>query len=52
MTDETLDLERIGFDAHFRAQFAALNETLLPARVAIAYGESYIVWTARDPAKE
>jgi ribosome biogenesis GTPase len=46
-------LEAIGFDAHFQARFAALAGPLplIPARIAIAHGESYIAWTARGSCK-
>ena len=51
MADELIELERIGFDANFRSQLAALSGVLVAARVAIAHGESYVVWTDRGPRK-
>jgi ribosome biogenesis GTPase len=52
MTEPIPTLEAIGFDAHFQSQVAALGEDdLIPARIAIAHGESYIAWTARGACK-
>jgi hypothetical protein len=42
MTEPIRTLEAIGFDAQFRSQAAALGDDLVPARIAIAHGESYI----------
>lgn len=49
MTEAKLELETVGFDAQFRAALAGLGGAFEPARVAIAYGESYIVWTEHGP---
>lgn len=38
-------LASIGFDSFFEAQLAAQGGGLLPARIAIAHGESYVSWT-------
>ena len=44
--DPRLDkLAAIGFDAFFEAQLAKLDGGLVPARIAIAHGESYDCWT-------
>lgn len=51
MTEPVRTLEAIGFDAHFRRQMAALGDDLVPARIAIAHGESYIAWTERGSCK-
>ena len=51
MTDSLPPLEAIGFDAHFQNQIAALAGDLVPARIAIAHGESYIAWTAGASCK-
>jgi ribosome biogenesis GTPase len=51
MTEPLRTLEAIGFDAHFRGQLAALGDDLVPARIAIAHGESYIAWTGRGACK-
>jgi len=51
MTEPIRTLEAIGFDAHFRSQVAALGDDLVPARIAIAHGESYIAWTDRGSCK-
>jgi ribosome biogenesis GTPase / thiamine phosphate phosphatase len=51
MTGPIPTLEAIGFDAHFQGQVAALGGDLVPARIAIAHGESYIAWTERGPCK-
>jgi ribosome biogenesis GTPase len=51
MTEPLRTLEAIGFDAHFRSQLAALGDDLVPARIAIAHGESYIAWTDRGACK-
>ncbi len=39
-------LSSIGFDPFFEAQLDALGGGLVPARIAIAHGESYVSWTA------
>jgi ribosome biogenesis GTPase / thiamine phosphate phosphatase len=44
-------LEEIGYDAHFAARMAALDGALVPARIAIAHGESYIAWTRQGICK-
>jgi ribosome biogenesis GTPase len=51
MTEPLPTLEAIGFDAHFQNQVAALGDDLVPARIAIAHGESYVAWTARGACK-
>ncbi len=38
-------LEAIGFDPFFAAQLEKLDGGLVPARIAIAHGESYVSWT-------
>lgn len=48
------DLERIGFDAHFQSAFRELGDDaakLIPARIAVAHGESYLAWTSRGNCK-
>jgi ribosome biogenesis GTPase len=52
--DGGASLEAIGYDAYFQARFAALAggpQPLIPARIAIAHGESYIAWTGRGSCK-
>ena len=44
-------LEQIGFDDVFQAQLAHLDGGLVPARIAIAHGESYVAWTSEGPCK-
>ena len=51
MTEPLPPLEAIGFDAHFQNQVAALGDDLVPARIAIAHGESYIAWTGHGSCK-
>jgi ribosome biogenesis GTPase / thiamine phosphate phosphatase len=51
MTDAAWSLEAIGYDAHFATRLAALGGALVPARIAIAHGESSIAWTARGTCK-
>ena len=51
MTEPIRTLEAIGFDARFQSQVAALGDDLVPARIAIAHGESYVAWTARGSCK-
>ncbi len=51
MTDVAWSLEAIGYDAHFATRLAALGGALVPARIAIAHGESSIAWTARGACK-
>jgi ribosome biogenesis GTPase len=51
MTEPIRTLEAIGFDAQFQIQVAALGDDLVPARIAIAHGESYIAWTSRGACK-
>ena len=45
------NLERIGFGPFFAEQFARLEPGLVPARIAIAHGESYIAWTEGGVSK-
>ena len=45
LSEATSNLERIGFDPFFAAQLGELDGGLVPARIAIAHGESYIAWT-------
>ena len=46
MIEESVpSLEQIGFDPFFAAQLQKLDGGLMPARIAIAHGESYIAWT-------
>jgi ribosome biogenesis GTPase / thiamine phosphate phosphatase len=45
------ELERIGFGPFFESQLAELEPGLVPARIAIAHGESYVAWTATGVAK-
>ena len=49
MSDD--ELERIGFGPFFESQLAALEPGLVPARIAIAHGESYVAWTATGVCK-
>ena len=50
--DQTVpSLEAIGFDPFFEAQLAKLDGGLVPARIAIAHGESYVSWT-RDGVRK
>ncbi|MES1172116.1 MAG: ribosome small subunit-dependent GTPase A [Bacteroidota bacterium] len=42
---DPVELERIGYDAHFQTRFNALKGELVPGRIAIAHGESYVAWT-------
>ena len=51
MTESIPTLEAIGFDEQFRSQVAALGGDFVPARLAIAHGESYIAWTEGGPCK-
>jgi ribosome biogenesis GTPase len=51
MTEPIPTLEAIGFDSQFESQVAALGGDLVPARIAIAHGESYIAWTERGSCK-
>jgi ribosome biogenesis GTPase len=44
-------LERIGFDPFFEAQLNELDGGLVPARIAIAHGESYVAWTSAGVRK-
>jgi ribosome biogenesis GTPase / thiamine phosphate phosphatase len=44
-------LERIGFGPFFADQMAALDAGLVPARIAIAHGESYVAWTEAGVGK-
>ncbi|MEA2701210.1 MAG: ribosome biosis GTPase / thiamine phosphate phosphatase [Myxococcales bacterium] len=44
-------LSSIGFDPFFEAQLGALDGGLVPARIAIAHGESYVSWT-RDGVRK
>ncbi len=45
------ELDRIGFGPFFEAQLAAFEPGLVPARIAVDYGESYIAWTASGVGK-
>lgn len=45
------ELKRIGFGPFFEAQLAQLEPGLVPARIAIAHGESYVAWTAAGVGK-
>ena len=45
------ELERIGFGPFFQSQLAQLSPGLVPARIAIAHGESYVAWTATGAGK-
>ena len=50
--DQTVpSLEAIGFDPFFEAQLEKLDGGLVPARIAIAHGESYVSWT-RDGVRK
>jgi ribosome biogenesis GTPase len=51
MTEGGWDLEAIGYDAHFRDRLAALGDALVPARIAIAHGESYVAWASLGTCK-
>jgi ribosome biogenesis GTPase len=51
MTDGKRTLEEIGYDAHFQARMAALDGAFVPARIAIAHGESYIAWSRQGICK-
>jgi ribosome biogenesis GTPase len=51
MTKAGLSLEAIGYDAHFESRLAALEGAFVPARIAIAHGESYVAWTSRGSCK-
>jgi ribosome biogenesis GTPase len=44
-------LERIGFAPFFKTQLEALDGGLVPARIAIAHGESYVAWTSTGVRK-
>jgi ribosome biogenesis GTPase len=44
-------LAQIGFRPFFAEQLAVLDGGLVPARIAIAHGESYVVWT-QDGARK
>jgi ribosome biogenesis GTPase len=46
-----VELERIGFGPFFETQLARLEPGLVPARIAIAHGESYVAWTATGVGK-
>ena len=45
MSETGHGLERIGFGPFFAEQVASLDAGLVPARIAIAHGESYVAWT-------
>ena len=51
MSDIGFDLERIGFGPFFAEQLASLDAGLVPARIAIAHGESYVAWTEAGVGK-
>jgi ribosome biogenesis GTPase / thiamine phosphate phosphatase len=51
MTEPGWNVEAIGYDAHFQSRLAALDGPFVPARIAIAHGESYIAWTGRGTCK-
>src|SRR5882672_3677725 len=44
-------LSAIGFDPFFEEQLGALDGGRMPARIAIAHGESYVSWT-RDGVRK
>lgn len=45
-SDQTIpSLEAIGYSPFFRDQLGQLDGGLVPARIAIAHGESYVCWT-------
>jgi ribosome biogenesis GTPase / thiamine phosphate phosphatase len=46
MNQDVPSLEAIGFDGFFQAQLDKLDGGLVPARIAIAHGESYDCWTS------
>lgn len=49
MSEPTVALEALGFEPHFRAALDDLGGAFEAGRVAIAYGEAYVVWTASGP---
>ena len=51
MNQTVPSLEAIGFDPFFGAQLEKLDGGLVPARIAIAHGESYVSWT-RDGVRK
>jgi ribosome biogenesis GTPase len=51
MMEPIRTLEAIGYDAHFQSRLAALDDNSVPARIAIAHGESYIAWTGQGSCK-
>jgi ribosome biogenesis GTPase / thiamine phosphate phosphatase len=51
MNEDVPSLEAIGFDDFFQAQLDKLDGGLVPARIAIAHGESYVSWT-RDGVRK
>jgi len=50
-SDPIPSLAAIGFDPFFEAQLETLDGGLVPARIAIAHGESYVSWT-RDGVRK
>jgi ribosome biogenesis GTPase len=51
LSDDAFALDRIGFGPFFAEQLAALDPGLVPARIAIAHGESYVAWTEAGAGK-
>jgi ribosome biogenesis GTPase len=49
--EDASSLARIGFAPFFEAQLAKLDGGREPARIAIAHGESYVVWTRHGVRK-
>ena len=45
VVESDASLERIGFAPFFEAQLDKLDGGRVPARIAIAHGESYVAWT-------
>jgi ribosome biogenesis GTPase / thiamine phosphate phosphatase len=40
-----------GYDSYFQAELAKLQGDLVPARIAVDHGESYVAWTPAGPRK-
>ncbi len=51
MSETGHGLERIGFGPFFADQVAKLDAGFVPARIAIAHGESYVAWTEAGVCK-
>jgi ribosome biogenesis GTPase len=49
--DSAQNLESIGFAPFFAEQLGRLGPGLVPARIAIAHGESYVAWTEAGVVK-